>query len=112
MDQAIALLLNGDVSGETRGVLDKQLKEGVSVKGELGAVPPVPQGDDLMAANSMQALPPNQGKAQKGVGNPERLERRFGVLDAPTPPIAMSADDLDIAKVFGLVLGSPEFQRR
>ncbi|HEY3135443.1 MAG TPA: DUF1800 domain-containing protein [Blastocatellia bacterium] len=112
MDQAIALLLNGDVSGETRGVLNKQLKEGVSVKGELGAVPPVPQGDDLMAANSMQALPPNVGKQQKGVGNPERLERRFGVLDAPTPPIAMSADDLETAKVFGLVLGSPEFQRR
>jgi uncharacterized protein (DUF1800 family) len=112
MDQAIALLLNGDVSRETRTVLDKQLKEGISVKGELGRVPPIPQGDDLMAANSMQALPPAEGKQQKGVGNPERLERRFGVLDAPGPPIAMSADDLETAKVFGLVLGSPEFQRR
>ena len=111
LDQAIASLLNGDVSKETRAVLDKQLKEGVSVKGELGAVPPIPQGEDLMAENSMQALPPEAGKGQKGVGNPERLERRFGGQNMG-PQIAMSADELESAKVFGLVLGSPEFQRR
>jgi len=112
LDQAIASLLNGDVSKETRAVLDKQLKEGVSVKGELGAVPPIPQGEDLMAENSMQALPPGAGKGQKGVGNPERLERRFGGRENLGPQIAMSADELESAKVFGLVLGSPEFQRR
>ena len=111
LDQAIASLLNGDVSRETRAVLDKQLKEGVSVKGELGAVPPIPQGEDLMAENSMQALPPDAGKGQKGVGNPARLERRFGGQNMG-PQIAMSADELESAKVFGLVLGSPEFQRR
>jgi len=111
LDQAIASLLNGDVSKETRAVLDKQLKEGVSVKGELGAVPPIPQGEDLMAENSMQALPPDVGKGQKGVGNPARLERRFGSQNIG-PQIAMSADELESAKVFGLVLGSPEFQRR
>src|SRR6185503_18016634 len=112
LDQAIASLLNGDVSKETRAVLDKQLKEGVSVKGELGAVPPIPQGEDLMAENSMQALPPGAGKGQKGVGNPERLERRFGGRENLGPQITMSADELESAKVFGLVLGSPEFQRR
>ncbi len=114
MEKAIAALLNGDISPQTRTVLDKQLKEGVSVKGELGAVPPIPTGDDLMAENSMQALPPNQGagKGQKGVGNPEQMERRFGVRANLPPQIAMSADDLETAKVFGLVLGSPEFQRR
>jgi uncharacterized protein (DUF1800 family) len=112
MEQAIISLLNGDVSPQTRTVLDKQLKEGVPVKGELGTVPPIPTGEDVMAGNSMEALPPNQGagKGQKGVGNPERLERRFG-LNAGTQ-IAMSADDLETAKVFGLVLGAPEFQRR
>jgi uncharacterized protein (DUF1800 family) len=114
MEKAIAALLNGDVSPQTRTVLDKQLKEGVPVKGELGAVPPTPTGDELMAENSMQALPPNQGagKGQKGVGNPEQMERRFGVRANLRPQIAMSADDLETAKVFGLVLGSPEFQRR
>ena len=112
MEQAIASLLNGDVSPQTRTVLDKQLKEGVPVKGELGAVPPIPTGDDVMAGNSMEALPPNQGagKGQKGVGNPERLERRFGMN--PGTQIAMSAADLETAKVYGLVLGAPEFQRR
>jgi len=112
MEQAIMSLLNGDISTQTRTVLDKQLKEGVPVKGELGTVPPIPTGEDVMAGNSMEALPPNQGagKAQKGVGNQERLDRRFG-LNAGTQ-IAMSADDLETAKVFGLVLGAPEFQRR
>lgn len=112
LDHAIASLLNGDVSKETRAVLDKQLKEGVSVKGELGAVPPIPQGEDLMAENSMQPLPTEAGKGQKGVGNPERLNRRFGGRETAVPQIAMSADELEGAKVFGLVLGSPEFQRR
>ena len=114
MERAIASLLNGDISPQTRTVLDKQLTEGVPVKGELGAVPAIPQGEDLMAENSMQALPPNQGvgKGQKGVGNPEQMERRFGVRGDVRPPIAMSADDLESAKAFGLVLGSPEFQRR
>ncbi len=112
MEQAIASLLNGDVSPQTRTVLDKQLKEGVPVKGELGAVPPIPTGDEVMAGNSMEALPSNQGagKGQKGIGNPDRLERRFGMN--PGTQIAMSADDLETAKVFGLVLGAPEFQRR
>jgi hypothetical protein len=63
-----------------------------------------------MAENSMQALPPGAG--QKGTGNPERIERRFGVRDNPGPQVAMSADELEAARVFGLVLGSPEFQRK
>jgi hypothetical protein len=40
------------------------------------------------------------------------MERRFGVRGDLRPQIAMSADDLESAKAFGLVLGSPEFQRR
>ena len=114
MEKAIAALLNGDISPQTRTVLEKQLKEGVPVKGELGAVPPIPQGDDLMAENSMQALPSGQGagKGPKGARNPEQMERRFGVRANLRPQIAMSGEDLETAKVFGLVLGSPEFQRR
>jgi uncharacterized protein (DUF1800 family) len=117
MDLAIAALLNGEVSEQTRSVLEKQLKEGVSVKGELGSVPPIPrneeQGEELMADN-MQALPSNQGagKGQKGIGNQERMERRFEGRGAFRPQPAMSSEELETAKVFGLVLGSPEFQRR
>jgi uncharacterized protein (DUF1800 family) len=114
MEKAIAALLNGDISTQTRTVLDKQLREGVPVKGELGAVPPIPQGDDVMADNSMQALPSNQGagKGQKGVGDPEQMERRFGARANFRPQITMSGEDLETAKIYGLVLGSPEFQRR
>jgi hypothetical protein len=115
LDLAIAALLNGDVSPQTRTVLDKQLREGVPVTGELGEVPRIPAaaGEELMADNSMQVLPPGNavGKAQKA-GDTERLERRLGMRQNPGPQIAMSSEDLEIAKVFGLVLGSPEFQRR
>jgi uncharacterized protein (DUF1800 family) len=114
MEKAIASLLYGDISPQTRSVLEKQLKEGVPVKGELGAVPPIPAGEDVMAENSMEALPANQGagKGQKGVGNAERLERRYGMRQNPVPQITMSTADMETAKVFGLVLGAPEFQRR
>jgi uncharacterized protein (DUF1800 family) len=114
IEKAIASLLYGDISPQTRTVLEKQLKEGVPVKGELGAVPPIPAGDDVMAENSMEALPANQGagKGQKGVGNAERLERRYGMRQNPVPQITMSTADMETAKVFGLVLGAPEFQRR
>jgi len=115
MERAIAALLNGEVSPQTRTVLDKQLRDGVAVKGELGEVPRIATetGDELMADNSMQVLPEGNavGKAQKAT-NTEQLERRLGMRQGGGPQIAMSADDLEIAKVFGLVLGSPEFQRR
>jgi uncharacterized protein (DUF1800 family) len=107
MGKAIVALLNGDISRQTREVLDKQLKEGVSVNGELGAVAPIPQGDDLMAENSMRALP-----STPGIRNPDQMERRFGVRANLRPQTAMSGEELEAAKVFGLVLGSPEFQRR
>lgn len=115
LERAIATLLNGDVSSQTRNVLDKQLKEGVAVKGELGEVARIPSaaGEDSMADNSMQVLPEGNavGRAQKA-GSSERLSRRLGIPQGGGSQIAMSADELEIAKVFGLVLGSPEFQRR
>ncbi|MFY9608666.1 MAG: DUF1800 domain-containing protein [Blastocatellia bacterium] len=115
LERAIATLLNGDVSTQTRSVLDKQLKEGVAVKGELGDVGRIPgaEGEDSMAGNSMQVLPEANAvdKAQKA-GKTARLERRLGMRRNDGVQIAMSPDDLEIAKVFGLVLGSPEFQRR
>src|SRR4030095_14050485 len=101
MEKAIASLLYGDISAQTRNVLEKQLKEGVPVKGELGAVPPIPSGDDVMAENSMDGLPSSQGvgKGQKGVGNPERLERRYGVRQNVGAQMAMSATDMESARV-------------
>jgi hypothetical protein len=113
LERAISALLNGDISPQSRTVLDKQLKEGVPVKGELGSVSPISSGDELMAENSMNTLPSTNGvgKGQKGIGKPEQMERRFAERANFRQP-AMSEQDLETAKVFGLVLGSPEFQRR
>jgi uncharacterized protein (DUF1800 family) len=114
MQRAVSMLLNGDVSAETRTVLEKQMTDGVPVSGELGVAPRIPSagGDELMADNSMEALPAGAtGRTQKGTGNPERLERRFGQRSMPAQ-VAMSSAETETAKVFGLVLGSPEFQRR
>src|SRR6185503_4083253 len=47
LDQAIALLLNKDVSPQTRAVLEKQMAEGVPVKGEF--VPERKPNDAMMA---------------------------------------------------------------
>jgi uncharacterized protein (DUF1800 family) len=66
MERAIAILLAGDVSPQTRQVLEKQLREGVPVKGELGT-------DEMEGDKTAQMV---------------------------------------AARIFGLVLGSPEFQRR
>jgi hypothetical protein len=116
MQRAVSVLLNGDVSPETRKVLEKQMTDGVPVAGELGVVPriPAPAGDELTADNSMEALPPGAtGRTQRGTGNPERLERRYGQGRGMQPAqVAMSAAETETARVFGLVLGSPEFQRR
>jgi uncharacterized protein (DUF1800 family) len=105
MNRAIALLLNNEVSAQTREILNKQLREGVSVKGELGEMNPSMraagiEGDAVMA----DERPRLQDR------RPERRQELFG--QPSPPPVAMSATDLEIAKVFGLVLGSPEFQRR
>jgi hypothetical protein len=106
LDRAIAVLLNGEVSSETRAILDKQLKEGVSVKGELGEVD---RSDPEMMAEDPT---PRQNRAGNVKGQGQRRLARLGLLDAANKPVAMSAAEQEIAKVFGLVLGSPEFQRR
>ena len=120
MNKAIAVLLYGEVSTQTLSVLEKQLKEGVSVKGELGDVSKIPNSagasmgamdSDLTADDSMSL--PQKGKAAKGdaVSKAERggmrYERMMGIRAKAQTPV-----DPDIAKVFGLVLGSPEFQRK
>ncbi len=107
MNRAIALLLNHDVSPQTRTILDKQLKEGVSVSGQLDAQPSAAmrpnQPDAEMLAGQDPASRPN--------GPGARLQRLSEAARATNQP-ALTGADLEIAKVFGLVLGSPEFQRR
>lgn len=113
MDHAIKVLLHNDVSAATRSVLEKQLKEGVPVKGQLGEVPQIatnredrPASDDAMMAGGTPEGSPLRGKGNNGIRRAERMG--WGIQgNVPSPSI-----DPEIAKVFGLVLGSPEFQRR
>jgi uncharacterized protein (DUF1800 family) len=113
MDRAIKVLLNGDVSSETRAILDKQLKEGVPVKGELGdlSVKAIRQADGADTEDAMMAPTALKGPGGKGIRKDERAMRdvygRRGDRQAAGTPV-----DPEVARVVGLVLGSPEFQRR
>jgi hypothetical protein len=124
LDQAIAVILNSEVSPQTRSVLEKQLKDGVAVRGELGDESKIPSIAGASANAQMDAeemmqdddAPVQRKKAVAGgdqVSKAERsligFERRMGIQ---SPTIAHTPVDPQLAKVFGLVLGSPEFQRR
>ena len=115
LDQAIALLLNKDVSPQTRAVLEKQMTEGVPVKGEFE---PERKPKDAMKSDDGESLlaegatPQRPGKGDK-VGKFDYPRGREYRLAGRGEPVAMlSPEEQEIAKVFGLVLGSPEFQRR
>jgi uncharacterized protein (DUF1800 family) len=107
LQRAITLLLKGDVSAETRAVLNKQMKEGVQVKGELGQVPRAQASEeqndsgDAMIANA---------RAERRLEN--RRGRLLGLNNLPMRQPELSPAEAEVAKIFGLVLGSPEFQRR
>jgi uncharacterized protein (DUF1800 family) len=118
--RAIALLLNNDVSAQTRSALDKQLREGAPVKGVLenstGAMKSGGQMDDeesLLADDSMQTGRRAKGDKVAKYDDPGRQARRLGLGNQGMMQAREGApNDPEIAKVFGLVLGSPEFQRR
>jgi uncharacterized protein (DUF1800 family) len=110
IDRAIAELLGGDVSEQTRTVLYKQIKEGVSFKGdlsdssgEMAAMSPDghPEGPDDMTTKGTAKT-----KQERKEIRAERKWQLQAVAQAPQPV------DPETAKAFGLVLGSPEFQRR
>ncbi len=113
LDRAILMLLNGEISTETRAIIDRQLKEGVPVKGELGNAQAnaLATGDsvavgDSMSADNVKLNRKGQYVERKGRG---RRGQRFDIGGGPTIQVATSSE---LAQVFGLVLGSPEFQRR
>ncbi|HVG19766.1 MAG TPA: DUF1800 domain-containing protein [Blastocatellia bacterium] len=119
LDRAIALLLNGDVSQQTRATLEKQLREGVPTAGELGGSPRasmksdgMDEGDSLLADDSMSARRQPKGDKVAKYNDPGRKARKMGLAYDAGAQATASSSDPEIAKVFGLVLGSPEFQRR
>jgi uncharacterized protein (DUF1800 family) len=119
MDRAIAVLLGGDVSPQTRAILDKQLTEGVPVKGDLGATGasatspdatgPKRAGPDTMDSDSAAVM--STGDNARPLGKTARKDYK-AARTFPGNPSPGPAVDSQVAMVFGLVLGSPEFQRR
>jgi uncharacterized protein (DUF1800 family) len=115
LEQAIAQLLNRDVSPQTRAVLEKQMAEGVPVKGEFeperkpAEAMQSDNGDSLLAEGS---TPQRPGKGDKVGKYDYPRGREFRAARRAEPGAPLSPDEQEIAKVFGLVLGSPEFQRR
>ena len=110
MDRAIKVLLNGDVSAQTRGILEKQLKDGVPVKGELGdlSATSIQQADGVETGDTMAAEAVRGGRAlRRDQRATDQVWGRRGDRQA-----SASRVDSELAKVIGLVLGSPEFQRR
>jgi hypothetical protein len=83
------------------------LKEGVPVKGELEKDGGVMNRDEMAAADQMS------GDAARPVDGAPR-GRRAGAraMNYERPQAALSPADEQLARVFGLVLGSPEFQRK
>jgi uncharacterized protein (DUF1800 family) len=107
IDRAISELLGGDVSDQTRTVLYKQMKEGLPVKGEL-----MDDGSDktsAMAGDGSDTMATTAGGVNKQDRRDMRAERKWQLQASAQPPQPI---DAETAKAFGLVLGSPEFQRR
>ncbi|HVF91296.1 MAG TPA: DUF1800 domain-containing protein [Blastocatellia bacterium] len=112
MELAIAVLLNGEISPQTRAILEKQLREGVPVKGELGKPERAAANNGMDEMSAGDAMAPDYERPGRPNARGPRQGRRAGwQADEPPGPPAPSASP-EVAKVFGLVLGSPEFQRR
>jgi uncharacterized protein (DUF1800 family) len=109
IDRAIYELLGGDVSEQTKTILYKQMKEGVSVKGELSGN----SGDETaMTGNGSDSM--TTTPAARVLKSKQEKKETRGERGLQLPAIAQAASPIDseVAKAFGLVVGSPEFQRR
>ena len=65
------------------------------------------EGDVITTADQTGRRPGNRDGARG-----ERRLARLGLAGGEVKAVEMSTAELEAAKVFGLVLGSPEFQRR
>ncbi|HKV40489.1 MAG TPA: DUF1800 domain-containing protein [Blastocatellia bacterium] len=114
--QAILELLGGDISPQSRAVLDKQMlaaptAEPKESQARSSGEPPVATGEPAMAnSDTMQEGPVARRK------NGDKYDRASARAAANWPLAATVGPpepvDPRVAKAFGLVLGTPEFQRR
>ncbi|MGH9764059.1 MAG: hypothetical protein ACREDR_40220, partial [Blastocatellia bacterium] len=112
--QAVNAVLGGRVSEQTLAVLNKQMTSDLPVTAEASRDENSMRGQDgsTQGDDEMMAGPP-KNRGNKGVGRYDRPPNpRFGgwpLAEMVPPPQPI---DPEVSKAFGLVLGSPEFQRR
>jgi uncharacterized protein (DUF1800 family) len=123
MDRAIMELLDGDITGQTRAILEKQFKEDTEplrqITGE-GPGAPIDRGSSMGRDSSRQGDSSGQpSMIEMTTGNSTARPGAYrpfqrGVPDWPIvfSRISTAPSDPEVAKAFGLVVGSPEFQRR
>ena len=111
MDRAIAELLAGDVTQQTRTILEKQFAD------ETFTGNPQPDGIEatpVSAEGPGMQRDPSERNEMTPIGPGRRGSNGRGPVE--DWPIVVNksggAPDPMLAKAFGLVLGSPEFQRR
>ncbi len=90
LDQAIAAVLDGEISPNTRATLLKQLEQPL-------VEPKIETNEDIADGGETMAMMPNQG----GGRNRQPQARLL-------PP----SGNAEVFKVVGLILGTPEFQRQ
>lgn len=114
MDQAIAMLIGGDVSPQTREVLEQQMKAGAGQPGTgRDALNDSPTGATGYAMDDGDAMMNLDADGQDGSGGRAvRRERRAMRGWGSAPARVQPPTDPEVARVFGLVLGLPEFQKR
>jgi uncharacterized protein (DUF1800 family) len=96
--RALTALIGSDVSAETRALVVRQLEEKAEPKADAG--PPI------------ESRPPFMGGPAGQQGAPFLGDARFGGRTWRSPELQPASVDAQLARAFGLVLGSPEFQRR
>jgi hypothetical protein len=93
MERFLTIIVQGDVSGQTRQTLLKQLD-----------APIVAPSSSDAGTNTIADATVEMEANQRGGGR--RRQRQMAQVDLST------ADNPEVVKVVGLILGSPEFQRQ
>jgi len=99
LDRFVTLIVGGDISPKTRETLLKQLSDQIT----LPTAPPAQTAAAKAPANPFETAFQRGGLNPGGAGGPQQQQ-----LASAAP----AAIDNPVAKLAGLILGSPEFQRQ
>ena len=110
--RAVDIVLDGKVSEQTLAVLNKQMKGDLPVSRQAEDQRMMRRRDSSMQADDEMMVGPERDNGRRAgrfnrPPNPRLGSWPLAEMVPPPQPV-----DPQVAKAFGLVLGSPEFQRR